>query len=336
MYIENCCTTYCSNSQTNHAAFAAWVNYLNTTVKEIKSDLEDLPDDEDFDRASFDQVLEQGLQALLQQCPVDPFSLNLGSHCNPYLKSFIGSLEEEVVQQDVNHFQQVHAGCLLQKVRESLERKAFYDELENLKRNERATSKSLLRYILDLKAAYSKLMIIRLDLYTDDAECSLRDWERLKKYVAERYMTSHVGYAVKFEYGETRGVHMHTLLFFNGSVVRKDVKMAKAIGEYWKASVTAGRGTYSNCNAPEHLKRMRYPAVGTFHQFDERTLKGLGYIASYLTEQDLVVRFAVPGLSRTLRKGSIDKEKRSRIERRMRRFERDKESEEMGDLISAE
>ena len=114
---------------------------------------------------------------------------------------------------------------------------------------------------------------------------------------------------------------MHTLLFFNGSVVRQDVTIAKAIGEYWRTAVTTGKGTYGNSNAPDHLKRMRYPAVGTFHQFDERTLKGLRCIASYLTEQDLAVRFAVPGLSRTLRKGVIDKKKQVRIKRRTRRLE---------------
>lgn len=63
---------------------------------------------------------------------------------------------------------------------------------------------------------------------------------------------------------------------------------------------------------------MRYPAVGTFHQFDELAHKGLRKIANYLTEQDLAVRFAVPGLSRTLRKGTIRQVQRSRIEKRMR------------------
>lgn len=67
---------------------------------------------------------------------------------------------------------------------------------------------------------------------------------------------------------------------------------------------------------------MSYPAVGTFHQFDERTRKGLECIAKYLTEQDLAVRFAVPGLSRTLRKGTIRQEQRSRIEKRRRMSEK--------------
>lgn len=308
----------------DHAAIAAWVCQLNKKMKDTRQDLEEYLDEENFDRDSFDQGLEQDLNALVQNCPVDdPFSLGQGPNSNPYLKCFIASLEQEVVRQDVGHFQQVQASLLLQTVRESLEAKDFCDELENLKRNERATSKSLLQYILDLKAAYSKLMIIRLDLYTEgDSEGAPQSWERLKKYVEDRYMSSYVGYAVKFEYGEKRGVHMHTLLFFNGSVVRKDVTMAKAIGEYWNVSVTNGKGTYSNCNTPEHLRNMSYPAVGTFHQVDERTRKGLECIAKYLTEQDLAVRFAVPGLSRTLRKGTIRQEQRSRIEKRRRMSEK--------------
>ena len=289
-------------------------------MKNILRDLEDGSDEDDFDRPSFDRSLEQDLQGLLMQCPADPFSLNVDSRSiNPYLSAFINSLEEEVVEQDVDHFQLVSPSLLLETVRDHLDSTEVGKARMNLKRNEGETRDSLFQYILNLKAAYSKLMIIRLDLYTQDCVGSLRDWERLRKYVSDRYMGRYIGYAVKFEYGLQRGVHMHTLLFFDGSEVRQDVTIAKAIGEHWRLSVTAGGGTYSNCNAPGHLKRMRYPAVGTFHQFDECTLKGLGHIANYLTEQDLAVRFAVPGLTRTLRRGNINREQASRIEKRAKR-----------------
>lgn len=304
-------------------ALAIWVYSLNNVMKDIYCDLKDGPDEVDFDRYLFDQDLEQDLRGLLMCCPADPFALNVDSRSiNPYLSVFINSLEEEVVDQDVDHFQKVSPSLLLERVREFLDCCKFYDGLENLKTNERATCRSLLQYILDLKAAYSKLLIIRLDLYTSDSRGVVRDWMQLKKYVSASYAGAFVGYAVKFEYGEKRGVHMHTLLFFNGSMVRQDVTIAKLIGEYWKSSVTAGEGTYSNCNAPEHLKRMRYPAVGSFHQFDERALKGLKHIASYLSEQDLVVRFAVPGLSHTLRKGCISKKISARIAKREKRVAR--------------
>ena len=308
---------------TDHAALARWVYSLNDLMKSILSDLEDEPDEEGFDRPSFDQSLGQDLHGLLMQCPVDPFALDVDSRSiNPYLSAFINSLEEEVVDQDVDHFRLVSPSFLLARVRDHLDSSEVDKARTNLKRNEQATSDSLFQYFLDLKAAYRKLMIIRLDLYTQDCVDSLRDWDRLKKYVSDRYMGRYIGYAVKFEYGRQRGVHMHTLLFFDGSEVRQDVTIAKAIGEHWRLSVTAGGGTYSNCNAPGHLKNMRYPAVGTFQQFDERTLKGLRYIANYLTEQDLAVRFAVPGLTRTLRRGNINREQASRIEKRAKRHAR--------------
>lgn len=305
----------------DHAALAEWVYWLNNLAKKILDDLEDGPDEEDFDRSAFDQRLAHDLHSLLMRCPVsDPFSLAINSRSiNPYLTAFINSLEHAVVEQDVDCFQQLDPMPLLEVVRENLNCEEFYKGLEHLRRNERETSKSLRQYVLDLKAAYSKLMIIRLDLYTPKFLEAVEHWDQLKKYVAARYASSHVGFAVKFEYGERRGVHMHTMLFFNGSEVRQDVTIAKAIGEHWKTSVTAGEGTYSNCNAPEHLKRMRYPAVGTFHQFDESTLKGLRHLANYLTEQDLAIRHAVPGLTRTLRRGSINKEKSLRIEKRVKR-----------------
>lgn len=316
-----------NQSQVNDAdcaALANWVYRLNSLLKEIQEDLDDGPDEEGFDRTHYDQGLQDNLHRLLMGCPVaDPFSLDACSRAiNPYLSAFISSLEQEVVDQNVDHYQQLEPCALLHKVRGSLESCDFDNGLASLRRNENFTSRSLLQYVLDLKAAYSKLMIIRLDLYTSSYLESVGHWEQLKKYVAERYAGAYVGFAVKFEYGQQRGVHMHTMLFFNGSVVRQDVTIAKAIGEHWKGTVTAGKGSYSNCNAPEYLKRMRYPAVGTFHQFDDNTLKGLRHIACYLTEQDLVVRFAVPGLSRTLRRGVIDQDKRARIERRLRKNEK--------------
>lgn len=305
---------------TDHAALARWVYSLNELMKNILSDLKDEPDEEDFDRASFDQSFEQDLHGLLMQCPADPFALNVDSRSiNPYLSAFINSLGEEVVDQDVDHFQLVNPSLLLDSVRHHLDSSEMGKAKINLKRNEKETSESLFQYILGLKAVYSKLMIIRLDLFTQDCLGSLRDWERLRKYVSDRYMGSYVGYAVKFEYGRQRGVHMHTVLFFDGSVVRQDVTIAKAIGEHWKDSVTAGGGTYGNCNTLEHRKNMRYPAVGTFHQFDELNLKGLRHIANYLTQQDLAVRFAVPGLVHTLRRGNINKKKRSLMEKRAKR-----------------
>nr|WP_314709287.1 inovirus-type Gp2 protein [uncultured Comamonas sp.] len=312
-----------NDNQGGCAALARWVYLLNELLKEILNDLKDGLDEEDFDRCSFDQDLEEGLRYLLEACPVvDPCSLDEARTINPYLSAFICSLEQEVVEQDVDHFQQLEPHALLQRIRENLDCDYFCKGLASLRRNENFTSRSLLQYILDLKAAYSKLMIIRLDLYTPSYLESVRHWEQLKKYVAERYVGAYVGFAVKFEYGQQRGVHMHTMLFFNGSVVRQDVTIAKSIGEYWKSSVTAGEGTYSNCNAPRHLNNMRYPAVGTFQQFDERTLKGLKHITSYLTKQDLAVRFAVPGLSHTLRRGCISKKNSARIAKRGKRVAR--------------
>ena len=318
---NNFIETQAINYKVDYTSLAIWVHNLNDVIKTILEDMEDGPDEDDFCRLSFDQSLEQDLNGLLMHCPVDPFELDVvAKSINPYLTAFVHSLEEEVVDQDVDHFQQVSPSLLLETIRKNLDSDHLQKGLENLTRNERQTSTSLLRYILSLKAAFSKLMIVRLDLYTQDWAGAIRDWEMLRKFIAHRFMGSHVGYAIKFEYGVKRGVHMHTVLFFDGSRVRQDVTIAKAIGEHWKASVTGG--TYSNCNSPEHVKRMHYPAVGTFHELDERTLKGLEHIANYLTKQDLAVRFAVPGLSHLLRRGCITKEMSFRIARRARRHAR--------------
>lgn len=52
-------------SDVDHAVLAAWVCQLNKKMKDIRKDLEEYLDEENFDRDSFDQGLEQDLNALV-------------------------------------------------------------------------------------------------------------------------------------------------------------------------------------------------------------------------------------------------------------------------------
>lgn len=321
MWENNAYVFQCSIPDADQTALPAWIYDTNEIVADILEDLEDFDDKGDLGRILFDMALERDLNDLIAQCPVDPFSLIIECEStNPYLKIFINSLEDEIIDQNVNYFQQVDIKLLLQKIRNNLyNNDEFYKALEHLEKNKEATSNSLFQYFHDLKKENKKLMIIRLDLYTNNFKNIVQDWQRIKKFVFEKFEGKAVGYAVKFEYGRQRGVHMHTLLFFNGNKVCRDVKIAKIIGDHWKNIVTKGVGTYSNCNTLEHKKNMRYPAVGVFRDFDEATLKGVRHIANYLTHSDLVVRFAVPSLVQTFRKGESERVRNLRNERRLQR-----------------
>lgn len=238
---------------------------------------------------------------------------------NPYMKILADCINEDIHCFGLAGVQDVIPERLLSSIEAALESTQFYKAKDNVRRNWDAVSKSLRKYLLGLKAAYSKLMIIRLDLHTKDDASAVQHWEQLLKYIAARYASSFVGYAAKFEYGVDRGVHMHTVLLFNGAVVRRDVTIAKSIGEYWKSQITLGWGSYFNGNQRDHVARMKYPAVGTFCALDDDLVKGLTHIAYYVTKPDPVVKFALPSVSHFFRRGQLKSDQTHRSARRAAR-----------------
>ncbi|QIL80756.1 inovirus Gp2 family protein [Diaphorobacter sp. HDW4A] len=201
---------------------------------------------------------------------------------------------------------------------------AFQKIYKNYVRQEQQLAHSLLEYIKDLNKIYSKLMVIRLDLsygeiYTTDWEPErrvLNDWELFHEYAADAFKDSFIGYAAKFEYGADKGIHIHTLLFFDGSVVRQDVSIAKHLGKHWKNTITQGAGIYFNANTLKYKARMKHCAVGVFKRSDANFLIGAKEIAKYFAKKDPIVRLAVPGLTQTLRRSSPTLQQKAMLEKR--------------------
>ena len=57
-----------------------------------------------------------------------------------------------------------------------------------------------------------------------------------------------IGYVIKKEHTEDKGVHFHAFFMFDGQKVLKDAFKAHEIGTYWNENITKGKGTYYNCN----------------------------------------------------------------------------------------
>lgn len=200
----------------------------------------------------------------------------------------------------------------LEHLDRSIKSAHFQRIYKNHIRKEQLLSKSLHDYIKDLNTIYSKLMVIRLDLsygeiYTADMEPEnrvLSDWELFLKYAREAFEPSFIGYAVKFEYGADKGIHAHTLLFLDGSIVRQDTSIARHLGEHWKNTITLGAGIYFNANTAEYKMRMKHCAIGVFKRNDASFLLGVKEIAAYFAKGDPIVRMIVPGMTQTLRRSS--------------------------------
>jgi len=199
----------------------------------------------------------------------------------------------------------------------------FQKKYKNHIRQEQILANSLFEHIRDLNRIYSKLMVIRLDLsygktYTTDfnPECRVvNDWESFIKYTARSFKDSFISYAAKFEYGVEKGIHIHTLLFFDGSEVRRDVIIAQHLGEHWKTTITQRAGIYFNANTMKYKERMKNRAIGVFKRNDADFLVGAKEIATYFAKMDPIVRWAVPGLTQTLRRSSLTFRQKSMLQK---------------------
>lgn len=214
-----------------------------------------------------------------------------------------------------------------QLVKSSVFKKIFKNHISQ----EQQLAHSLFEYIKDLNKIYAKLMVIRLDLsygeiYTEDLEPECRvlnDWELFHAHTVHSFKDSFIGYVAKFEYGTDKGIHIHTLLFFDGSAVRQDVTIAKHLGEHWKNTITQGAGIYFNANTLEYKVRMKYCAVGVFKRNDLDFLVGAKEIAKYFAKKDPIVRLAVLGLTQTLRRSSLTLQQKAMLEKRLTGKEQD-------------
>ena len=159
--------------------------------------------------------------------------------------------------------------------------------------NERAT-KSATDYIDQLFENHSKLQVLRLDLYHKKTEEGPRELKELKQDVAHLISNSrsnkslfgHMkGKIIKYENGDGRGPHAHTILFFDGQKLQKDAHLGDEIGKYWSENITKGNGTYHNVN--RNKERFERVGIGMIDQADtEKRQALLDIVLPYVTKTE--------------------------------------------------
>jgi hypothetical protein len=206
---------------------------------------------------------------------------------------------------------------LVDQIRSEAMADDFTKVLANHERASRKNSKSLEQYLDAMREAYSKLLIVRLDLHY--GKRYVVPWDRVdavSRGVARRHRREFikhvkksypglVGYVWKTERGAIKSFHTHLLLIFNGQLLRADETIGMQLGEYWIREITNGKGTYWNCNA----KKGDYSnlAIGMVHHDDDATWVLLKKIAMYLTKVDAFVKDNAPKKERSFGKGGIPK-----------------------------
>lgn len=202
--------------------------------------------------------------------------------------------------------------------------KGFHNAYQEEDKIHKRRAESLYDYISDLKIAHSKIMIVRLDLYYhQELIQSIRsqqnvvaDWSQLLAFARKSYKGNFLGYAMKIEFGNDRGVHVHSIFIMNGSKLERDVKVARSLGHHWVKDVVPGIGRYFNCNEKTHQEKYKWRAVGTFTKMDEEFQNGLKAMSAYVTKPDPLPRLVVHGLKKQFRKGEINERKKERVRRR--------------------
>ena len=198
----------------------------------------------------------------------------------------------------------------------------FISKSDSARRNQQKTRDSLFGYALDLKAIYPKLMVIRVDFGYKQAISRTNlplqriedDWEQLLWYIKIKFSDSFAGYAVKFEHGESKGLHAHSVFFLNGNVVRTDARIARIFGEYWESEVTQGLGVHFNCNTSEYKATLKVCGLGTFTGQEPAFRDGIWIIADYLSKPDVVVRLMLPERTKIFRRGSLSEKQKLKLE----------------------
>ena len=194
--------------------------------------------------------------------------------------------------------------------------------LNNKKTRKRQTSNK--EYLDALQANHSKLCVVRVDLaykkpYSEKITLdeATKDLNRLlnNRRNKPKIFEHNVGYTIKKEYTEDKGVHLHTIFMFDGQKVQKDAHKADELGKYWNEQITKGKGSFYNCN------RNQYPehGIGMLDHNDTEKRKKLDNALAYLSKDEQHIDLVSDKKERSFIRGTMPKSKgnvgRPRIEK---------------------
>ena len=102
------------------------------------------------------------------------------------------------------------------------------------------------------------------------------------------------------------------MFILDGSKVRSDISIAAMLGEHWRRVVTAGAGTYFNCNRIK--TRYLNCGIGLVDYRSPKDWAGAEAMVEYITKPDYLVRVWAVGY-RTLVKGHMPAEVENKLGR---------------------
>lgn len=198
----------------------------------------------------------------------------------------------------------------------------FKASCKNFTRGSLKNYRALLTLMRSLRSTYRRLLICRIDLgfrksgmdrrYSMSGRNLRKMRGKIFEFIRKRFKSKFVGFAWALEYGLRRGFHYHLILVFDGEHLRSDISIAGAIGEHWNKEITAGEGTYYNCNA---LRKNSYKdcGIGMYgHTINPEMWLGIERMCEYVTKGDEFVRLRLEKGMRTFGKSNKPKITRKR------------------------
>lgn len=195
------------------------------------------------------------------------------------------------------------------RLREPSTRKKIRDARKGAKKR----AKEFRKYVLSHFAARTPINVIRIDLdYLSGIYASIEDIiEDLKHFHRNmrhkpRLFKHLIGYVEKIEFGLSKGIHAHLILFFSSERQSSaNVYLAQSIGEYWN-EITHGNGHYWNINTyEEHYKRMGRLGIGEIHVHDKNAINWLCHDVDYFCKVEQFIKPIAAPKTKLLRRGEM-------------------------------
>lgn len=202
---------------------------------------------------------------------------------------------------------------LLKRIRVEAYSTRHKEATEKLQRYSQETFSGFREYFDELLSLgrYSKLLIVRVDLYYYKVVSSELSWQQaledFTRLLAHRRSSSIfkgcVGYIRKLEYTPDKGPHFHLILFFDGQIRRSDYFIAKQICEHWETTITGGKGYGHNCN---HNPNQYYHwGMGMVTRNDHLKRANFLYALTYLCKKEQMLPLDVPKGTRVITRGEL-------------------------------
>lgn len=216
-------------------------------------------------------------------------------------------------------FMRASLSAFLTDLHQRLSAPAFRVQVNQQQSQMNRTCRAMYKYVDDLFATHARLVVIRVDLsYQADAnaeieqlECDLKRFKKSTRHTP--FFNSMTGYLLKIEYGLEKGLHVHGLLFFDGSKRKgsSDSHLAQQIGEHWRDTIVREQGHYWNCHDDKaHYENLGLLGIGEIHWNDTRGINNLKGIVKYFCKRGQYIKpLGVPKM-RLIRKGDTPKKSR--------------------------